>query len=117
MGWPPKVGEMLPRSADAWCDPQKWEDWILARSGHGFEWARVLHVESGDWERVWQALAEAVREAPIQTVRTPEAGGVTCGVVVALRLGERTATVTSAWHYAAEGAAPRLVTAYPTPYN
>jgi hypothetical protein len=38
-------------------------------------------------------------------------------VVVHLQVGERSARVTSAWHYAAEGAAPRLVTAYPTPYN
>lgn len=59
-----------------------------------------------------------MREAPIRMVRIPEAGGVSCGVVVDLRVGERSARVTSAWHYAAEGAAPRLlVTAYPTPYN
>ncbi len=117
MGWPPEIGGTLPRSADAWCIPEKWEAWILADSGHGPEWAHVLHVESDDWEEAWQALKEAVREAPIQMVRTPEAGGVSCGVVVDLRVGERSARVTSAWHYAAEGEAPRLVTAYPTPYN
>lgn len=32
-------------------------------------------------------------------------------------IGERTAPVVSAWHYAEPGAAPRLVTAYPTAYN
>jgi hypothetical protein len=117
MGWPPKVGETLPRSADAWCVPEKWGAWILADSGHGPEWARVLRVERDDWEQAWQALKEAVREAPIETLRMPEAGGVSCGVVVDLRIGERSARVISAWHYATEGAAPRLVTAYPTPYN
>jgi hypothetical protein len=76
-----------------------------------------LHVESDDWEQAWEALREAVCEAPIESVRSPEAGGVSCGVVVHLQVGERSARVTSAWHYAAEGAAPRLVTAYPTPYN
>jgi len=101
----------------AWCIPGKWEDWILADRGHGPEWAHVLHVESDGWEQAWQALKEAVYEAPVQMVRILEAGGVSCGVVVDLRVGERSARVTSAWHYAAEGAAPRLVTAYPTPYN
>jgi hypothetical protein len=32
-------------------------------------------------------------------------------------LAGRTGTVTTAWHYAKKGAAPRLVTAYPRPYN
>lgn len=74
MKWPPRVGETLPRSADAWCVPEKWADWILADPGHGPEWAHVLRVESDNWEQAWQALKEAVREAPIQMVRIPEGG-------------------------------------------
>lgn len=50
-------------------------------------------------------------------VRALEAGGVSCGITLELSIGERTAPVVSAWHYAGPGAAPRLVTAYPTAYN
>jgi hypothetical protein len=35
MGWPPKAGELLPRAAEAWCEPSKWDGWILASRGHG----------------------------------------------------------------------------------
>jgi hypothetical protein len=117
MGWPPKVGDELPRAADAWCVEEKWTAWILAVHGHGPEWRAVLGVEAGEWERAWEALREAVQEATVRTVRLPEAGGVACGVDVDLAIGARSAPVTSAWHYEQEGAAPRLVTAYPTPYN
>lgn len=117
MGWPPQIGEPLPRAADAWCVPEKWVAWILAEHGHGTEWRTVLGIEAGEWERAWEALKEALREATVETVRLPDAGGVGCGVTVNLAIGARGAPVTSAWHYAAEGTAPRLVTAYPTPYN
>jgi hypothetical protein len=117
MGWPPQIGEALPRAADAWCVEEKWLAWILADDGHGLEWAKVLQVDAVKWELAWQALKGAVREAAIKTVRLPDAGGVTCGVRVELTISKRTAPVVSAWHYAEPGAAPRLVTAYPTAYN
>lgn len=117
MGWPPRVGEALPRAADAWCVQEKWLGWILTGDGHGPEWAKVLHVESDEWELAWQALREAVIKAVIDTVRSLDAGGITCGVATDLTIGKRAASVVSAWHYAEPGAAPRLVTAYPTAYN
>jgi hypothetical protein len=89
----------------------------LAEDGHGPEWAKALQVEPDEWGLAWQALKGAVREAAIKTVRSLDAGGVTCGIRVELTIGERTAPVVSAWHYAEPGSAPRLVTAYPTPYN
>jgi hypothetical protein len=89
----------------------------LGRCRTGPEWAKVLQVETDEWELAWHALKEAVRDAPIETVRALDAGGVTCGVTVELTIGERTALVVSAWHYAELGTAPRLVTAYPTAYN
>jgi hypothetical protein len=116
MGWPPRIGEPLPRAADAWCVEEKWTAWILADRGHRSEWLTVLGVGAGEWERAWEALREAVKEA-IETVRLPEGGGVGCGVTADLAIGARRAPVLSAWHYAAEGTAPRLVSAYPTPYN
>jgi hypothetical protein len=89
----------------------------LAEDGHGPEWAKALQVEPDEWELAWKALKRAVREAAIRTVRSLDAGDVTCGVRVDLTIGERTAPVVSAWHYEEPGAAPRLVTAYPTAYN
>lgn len=117
MGWPPQVGEVLPRATDAWCVPEKWLAWILADDGHGAEWAKVLQVEAKEWELAWNALKEAVRDTAIKTVRLLDAGGVSCGVSAELSIGGRTAPVVSAWHYAEPGAAPRLVTAYPIAYN
>lgn len=52
-----------------------------------------------------------------QDGRPLDASGITCGVRVELTMGERTAPMLSAWHYTDPGAAPRLVTAYPTTYN
>lgn len=117
MAWPSRVGDPLPRAAEAWCAREKWADWILAESGHGSEWSRVFHVDLGRWERVWEAIAEAVIGALIETVRDLGAEGVSCGVPVELAIEERAARVAAAWHYAEEGAAPRLVSAYPKPYN
>jgi len=117
MAWPPQVGDPLPQAADAWCVQEKWLAWILAEDGHGSEWTKVLQVEPDEWELAWQTLKGAVLEAAIRTVRSLDAGGVTCSVRVELTIGERTAPVVSAWHYSEPGAAPRLVTAYPTAYN
>lgn len=117
MGWPPQIGEALPRAADAWCVQEKWGAWILAEDGHGPEWAKVLQVDADEWELAWQALKKAVHGAPVETVRSIDAGGVACRVTVELTFGERTAPVVSAWHYAEPGSAPRLVTAFPTTYN
>jgi hypothetical protein len=113
MSWPPKVGELPPRASDAWCVDEKWADWILAERGHAQEWSRVFHVSLADRERVWDAITTASFSAQIETVRdTPD--GITCGVVAEITLGDRTAPLRIVWHYAHEGAAPRLVTAYPT---
>ena len=113
MTWPPKVGEQLPGGSEAWCAEAEWADWILADRGHAKEWARVFHVDLTDRERVWHAIASTSLDAQIDTAReAPD--GITCGLVVDITLGQRTARVRIVWHYAHEGAAPRLVTAYPT---
>jgi hypothetical protein len=114
MSWPPNIGEPLPRAAGIWFEQSKLE-WILGAEGHGREWMRVFHVDSGDWERVWRAIAEATPGATIKEVRKRSPHGVTCGVQVSLTIGDRSAKTLVSWHYALEIAAPRLVTAYPTP--
>ena len=105
---------MLPRADQAWFDRVKLENWILGAEGHGREWKRVFHVDPGDWERVWEAIAQATIGATIRVVRDRSPFGVVCGIEVDLTIDGRTATSTLSWHYAEEGAAPRLVTAYLT---
>lgn len=89
-------------------------NWILAEHGHGREWARVFHIGVEDAERLWSAIAHAALAAPISRVIDRGEHGTVCGVAFQLVLDGRAATVTTAWHYAARGHAPRLVTAYPS---
>jgi hypothetical protein len=109
----PEVGGRLPRAADAHMTPEKMS-WILAEYGHGREWARVFRIGDDAAERLWNALVQATLNAPIFRVIDRGERGIVCGVALQLTLNERTATVTTSWHYAAPGEAPRLVTAYPT---
>jgi hypothetical protein len=111
----PAVGETLPRSAEAYAAPEKWDQWILAGRGHGWEWARVFRVGPADVEEIWRAIAEAVLDAPISSVREVSPHGFTCKVQIVVTINARTAAVRTAWHYADAEAAPRLVTAFPVP--
>jgi len=104
----------MPRAADAYATEDKWEGWILAARGHGEDWAWVFEVGPNDSGRVWAATAEAVRDAPVLVMRDRAPYGIVCGVEVTLTMNNRTAPVATAWHYADEEAAPRLVTAYPS---
>lgn len=112
--WPPRVGEPLPRADQAYTAPEKWDQWILADRGHGAEWARVFLVTVTSTDQVQQAIADAVSNATISSVRRADTG-VSCAVYIALTIGARTALVRSVWHYADAQAAPRLVTAFPVP--
>lgn len=112
MKWPPQTGEPLPRANKCWYEPVKFEGWILAARGHGSEWAKVLHVGPDDLETVWTAISTAVALAPVSRVIDTE-HGVMCRVDMELAIGERSASVRTAWHYANEESAPRLVSAYP----
>jgi Domain of unknown function (DUF6883) len=110
--WPPRVGEALPRAAEAYAEPKKLA-WILSEEGHGRELARVLHIGANDTLRIWNAIAQAVIDTPIVRVTNREPFGVACGVETVLTIGERTGKIRTSWHYAHVGDAPRLVTAYP----
>lgn len=82
--------------------------------GHGHEWARVFRVEPDDTTRIWWAIAGAMPGATIAEVRESPYG-IACGVEAELTINYRRALTLVSWHYAVEIAAPRLVTAYPTP--
>ena len=114
MAWPPKVGEPFPCAEDAWYAWPKVEDWILGDEGHGPEWAAVFHIGLDDWRLVWEEILEATMGAAIWEVRDRSPYGLACEAQVRIVLGDRNAQVKLSWHYAEEGAAPRLVTAYPT---
>jgi hypothetical protein len=111
----PTLGEPLPRVADAYASVDKWDGWILAGHGHGVEWTRVFAATACDRELVWSAIAQAVTDVPVSTIRERVPYGVIAGVELTLTINARTASVQTAWHYLDEDAAPRLVTAYPTP--
>ena len=110
----PIVGESLPRVNDACATSEKLE-WMLSEHGHGSEWSHVLWVCSDDAGLVWSAIARAVLDAPVSSIRDLSPFGVGCEVLVILTLNARTARVVTAWHYGSVGDAPRLITAYPAP--
>jgi hypothetical protein len=111
----PTVGQLLPRAANAYMTPEKL-NWILAERGHGQEWARVFRIGPNDAEPLWNAIAQAVLDAPVFRVINRGKYGIVCGVVIQLTFNLRTATVATSWHYASADEAPRPVTAYPTSY-
>ena len=65
-------------------------------------------------DALWDAIAAAVVKAPVYGVRVAPGGGMLCELRFQLSLRGRTAIAVTAWHLAHDGAAPRLVTAYPT---
>jgi hypothetical protein len=111
----PKIGQPMPRAAYAHASPDKWRGWILAARGHGSEWACVFDVAPEDSGRIWHTIAGAALDAPVSTIRDRAPHGIVCGVEMTLTINDRTASVATSWHYADEHAAPRLVTAYPSP--
>jgi len=114
MGWPPQVGEKLPRAAECWYDHVKLDEWVLGR-GHGAEWRKVFGDAATDRDRVWQAIALAALGATVIEVRDRASHGITCGTRELVVLDGRSSPVTVSWHYASPNAAPRLATAYPSP--
>jgi hypothetical protein len=111
-GRAPRLGDPLPRAAEAYAVPEKLA-WILSEGGHGREWARVLRIGAHDSQRFWSAIALAVLRAPIHRIVNRPPYGCVCGVETTLVVGGRTAKALTAWHYKDPHDAPRLVTAYP----
>jgi hypothetical protein len=111
----PTIGQAMSRAHEAHASGQKWAGWILAPRGHGPEWARVFGVGLKDSERVWSAIAAGVLDAPVSAIRDRAPHGVVCGVELTVTINDRTAPIATSWHYTDQEAAPRLVTAYPSP--
>jgi hypothetical protein len=111
----PTIGQPLPRAAEAYAAPEKWEDWILADRGHGPEWARVFRIGLDDAGRLWRAIADGILLAPVFATRDVSPYGFSCQVGLVLTLNDRAARALTIWHYESASHPPRLVTAYPTP--
>ena len=107
------IGHPLPRARDAYAEPIKWS-WILGAQGHGPHWQRVFGLVEQDADRLWSAIAAAALGSPVVRVRAGP-WGLGCDIRPVLELNQRTAAIVVAWHYSDPDAAPRLVTAYPTP--
>jgi hypothetical protein len=123
MAWPPKIGELLPRAAEAWGMRDKLLGYSLnpehASGGpkaRGFE--RILGITPKEVERLEAAIRQAILEQPITGVRVKPPYGVHCEVRIELHgLGakaNRVALVLTAWELTDPDAAPRLMNAYIT---
>jgi hypothetical protein len=110
----PAIGDLLPRAADAYIEPAKW-DWILAEAGHGGDFRRVFAITADDKEMLFALIKVAIQDAPIIDIRDRGPHGLVYGVEVLLTITDRRAPVRTSWHYASGDSPPRLVTAYPTP--
>jgi hypothetical protein len=107
----PEVGRPLPRAADAWTGEVKWRGWVLTEPGHGADWRRAVGDDVLDGLR--RLITAELEHALVTEIRDLGRLGVSCRVPLSIRVGGRIMSVRTVWHYEADGATPRLVTAFP----
>jgi hypothetical protein len=109
--------EYMPGAERAVVEERKLVGWVLADHGHGPHFLRALRVEPVDRDLLRSALLIHVREHPVEGVRAshPLAGSESTdwAVLGPLEIRGRSADVRSVWQVSAQGAPPRLITAYP----
>ncbi len=121
MAWPPTIGELLPRGADAFGVEEKLSAYCLnpdhelgAAKARGFQ--RILGIAAADGEYLAAELLVGVGDAPITSVRDNAPFGVLCEVRIEVRglreHHDRVVKVTTSWELRDDGDRPRLVTAY-----
>jgi hypothetical protein len=124
MGWPPQVGDLLPRAEEAFGVRVKLATYSLDPShkvggpkAQGF--ARLLGITLESIDYLEAELHRAVRKVPICSVRENRGGGLNCVIEFPLRgrgaRAEEIVNIKSVWELAAPGFPPRLVTAFPRP--
>jgi hypothetical protein len=121
MSWPPKIGDLLPRGAEAEGVHRKLATYSLAR-GHedggpkAYLFARLLGITHEHVDHLAEQILASVLRRPITRVRRKPPWGVGCEVVVpVIGVGiheRRVIAVTTAWELRYVGGRPRLVTAY-----
>lgn len=120
MAWPPEIGKLLPRAAEAVGVRRKLSTYSLdvahesgGPKARGFE--KILGITIRDIDYLEGAIQTGVQLVVVSEVRDRLPHGFVCGVRVPVRgLGaksDRTGMVTTAWILDGAGAVPRLVNA------
>ncbi len=120
--WPPQVGQLLPRAAEAVGMRIKLAAYSLdlnhKRGGpkaEGFK--RILGITIEDIDYLEDAIWAAILEVPVSEVRPNPPHGINCVVDFDLRglhdKSDRVAKIRTAWELTGPGDPPRLVTAFP----
>ena len=121
--WPPQVGQLLPRAADAFGVHVKLQTYSLdvnhkkgGPKARGFE--RILGITLENIDYLEGAIYTGVLVVPVSEVRDNAPWGIKGVVLIPVRgRGEKSGRlvhVITSWEIRTPGAAPRLVTAYPT---
>lgn len=123
MPWPPKIGEPLPRSEDAYNVHDKLARYSL-NPGHGtggrkaHDFQRLLAITLADLEYLADSVLAGLVEHPVVEVRDRGEFGMHCRVIVPIRglrdCADRVANVRTVWEIREVDAAPRLINAYIT---
>ncbi len=122
--WPPVVGVVLPRGAEAFGVRVKLETYSLdlahddgGPKARGFE--RILGITLEDIDYLEGAIQTGILVVPISSVRDKSPWGMNCVVMVPVRgLGEkndRVVNIRTAWRLAGRGAPPQLASAFCKP--
>jgi hypothetical protein len=125
MGWPPEVGELLPRAEEAFGIRNKLVTYSLAIDHHeGGPKARglesILGFSLSSAAQLEAEIRQAIREVPIAAVRENPPYGINCVVDFSLQgIGVRSEVVArmrTIW-LAKRVAPPRLISAYLKPLH
>jgi hypothetical protein len=124
MGWPPKVGELLPRADEAVGVREKLRSYSLdlghvagGPKARGFALILGITIDSIDY--VEAEIHSGIRRAPIKAVRDTSPFGLACIVEFPIQglasRANRIVNLRTAWLLAEPGAPPRLTSAYLKP--
>jgi hypothetical protein len=124
MGWPPQVGELLPRADEAIGVRQKLETYSLDLAhedgvAKALGFAQILGITLASVDYLEAEIRRGVQANPISEVRRGSPFGLRCVVTFPLRgIGvhrERAVPLRTVWEFATPLASPRLVTAFLKP--
>jgi hypothetical protein len=120
MGWPPRVGELLPRADEAFGVREKLRDYSLnidhedgGPKARGFR--EILGITMDSASCLEDRIYTGIREVPISTVRENRPFGINCVVEIPLRgIGRyraREVNLRTIWLVVNVDTGPRLVSA------
>jgi hypothetical protein len=124
MGWPPQVGELLPRSEEAIGVRDKLATYSLnmdnstgRAKARGFALILGITIDSIDYLEA--EIRAGIQRVPIASVREGSCFGVRCAVDFPLRgvgsLRSRRVRLRTAWVITGANACPRMTSAYLKP--